>query len=108
MNRFVASAIVSTALIAAAAQARPRVSETERNRAIMTAFAGQFHGRRDVTEVFAKFVVPGHIRHNPGQSDGRDAAVAGPPPKFATSGARFGVKRIIVDGDLAVNAHPMF
>lgn len=102
MNRFVASAMVATALIAAAAPARPRGSETERNRAIVTAFAEQFYGRRDVAGAFAKFVVPDYIQHNPGLPDGRDAAVAALAPKFAMPGARFDVKRIIVDGDLAV------
>ncbi|KQN82150.1 polyketide cyclase [Sphingomonas sp. Leaf67] len=102
MNRIVASALLATTLIAAGAPARPRASETERNRAIVTAFANQFYGRRDVAGAFEKFVVSDYIQHNPGLPDGRDAAVAALAPKFAAPGARFDVKRIIVDGDLAV------
>jgi predicted SnoaL-like aldol condensation-catalyzing enzyme len=102
VNRILASSVLATTLFASTAPARPRVSETERNRAIITAFADQFYGRRDVAGAFEKFVVPDYIQHNPGLPDGRDAAVAALAPKFATPGAQFDVKRIIVDGDMAV------
>jgi len=102
MNRIVAAALLATTLVASAAPARPRATETERNRAIVTAFADQFYGRRDVAGAFATFVVPDYVQHNPGLPDGRDAAVAALAPKFAARGARFDVKRIIVDGDMAV------
>ncbi|KZE11840.1 MULTISPECIES: nuclear transport factor 2 family protein [Sphingomonas] len=102
MNRLVASALIATTLVASTVAARPRSSETERNRAIVSAFAEQFYGRRDVAGAFEKFVVADYIQHNPGIPDGRAAAIAALAQKFATPGARFDVKRIIVDGDLAV------
>ena len=102
MRRLIASTLLATAMIAGTATAGPTRSATERNREIVTAFAEQFYGRRDVAGAFERFVVPDYIQHNPGLPDGREAAVAALAPKFSTPGARFDVKRIIVDGDLAV------
>lgn len=75
---------------------------TERNRAIVTAFARQFYGARDVAGAFHRYVAPDYVQHNPGIADGRDAAIAALAPMFAAPGSRFDVKRILVDGDMAV------
>lgn len=75
---------------------------TERNRAIITDFADLFYRRKDVKAAFEKYVAPDYIQHNPGVADGRDAAITALSPMFGHPGSRFDVKRIIVDGDLAV------
>ncbi|KQN04028.1 MULTISPECIES: nuclear transport factor 2 family protein [unclassified Sphingomonas] len=102
MNRMIVAGLAGVAVMTTAVAARPTASETERNRAIVTAFAEQFYARRDVKGAFDRFVAPDYIQHNPGIADGRDAAVAALADKFATPGARFDVKRILVDGDLAM------
>lgn len=94
--------VLATPFLAPAAMAGSGSTPTERNRAIMTDFADRFYTRRDVAGAFQRYVVADYIQHNPGLADGRDAAVAALAPKFATPGARFDVKRIIVDGDMAV------
>lgn len=75
---------------------------TERNRAIITDFADLFYRRKDVKAAFEKYVAPDYIQHNPGVADGRDAAITALSPMFARPDSRFDVKRIIVDGNLAV------
>lgn len=77
-------------------------SETERNRAIVADFARTFYTERDVPKAFATHVAPDYIQHNPGIADGRDAAVAALTPMFSAPGAKFEVKRIVVDGEYAV------
>ncbi|MFE8585331.1 nuclear transport factor 2 family protein [Sphingomonas sp. NCPPB 2930] len=94
--------VLTASFLAPAAIAGSGATLTERNRAIITDFADHFYTRRDVAGAFARYVVPDYIQHNPGLADGREAAVAALAPKFATPGARFDVKRIIVDGDMAV------
>lgn len=94
--------VLTTPFLAPAAIAGSGSTLTDRNRAIMTDFADRFYTRRDVAGAFQRYVVADYIQHNPGLADGRDAAVAALAPKFATPGARFDVKRIIVDGDMAV------
>jgi predicted SnoaL-like aldol condensation-catalyzing enzyme len=84
------------------AQARGPRGETARNRAIVTAFAHRFYDLRDVRGAFERWVAPGYIQHNPGIADGRDAAIAALEPMFSSAGSSFAVKRIIVDGDMAV------
>ena len=91
---FAAAALVATA--------PPAQGPTEANRALITAFAEQFYARRDVRGAFMTYVAPDYIQHNPGIADGRDAAIAALEPMFSGKNARFEVKRIIVDGDLAV------
>ncbi len=92
--------------LGSAAAARPasqsRAALTERNRAIVTAFAHRFYDQRDVRGAFEAFVAPEYIQHNPSIPDGRDAAIAALEPKFSAPTASFSVKRIIVDGDMAV------
>ncbi len=80
----------------------PAPSVTERNRAIVTDFARIFYAEKDVRKAFDSYVVPDYIQHNPGVADGRDAAITALEPMFSRPGARFDVKRILVDGDHAV------
>lgn len=94
---------LTLALLAASgcAPAAAPPSTTERNRAIVTDFARLFYDRRDVRTAFEKYVARDYIQHNAGIGDGRDAAIAALAPMFARPGARFAVKRILVDGDFA-------
>ena len=72
------------------------------NRAIVTDFARLFYTERDVKTAFDRYVAPDYVQHNPGVSDGRAAAVAALAPMFAQAGRDFRIKRILVDGDMAV------
>lgn len=87
--------------LAALAACSAPLSETERNRAVVTDFARMFYAERDVKGAFEKHVVPEYIQHNAGIGDGRDAAIAALTPMFSAPGATFEVKRIIVDGNMA-------
>lgn len=98
MKRFLAAAALF-GLVVSNAQAR---TLTERNRAIVRDFARTFYAERDVERAFLKHVAPDYIQHNPGIPDGRQAAIDALKPMFSRAGARFDVKRIIVDGDMAV------
>ncbi|RVU07238.1 polyketide cyclase [Novosphingobium umbonatum] len=88
----------------ASGQARPAKASslTERNRAIISDFAQIFYGKRDVRTAFNRYVAPDYIQHNAGILDGRDEAIAALEPMFSQPEARFEVKRIIVDGNMAV------
>jgi len=90
------------ALLLLLASAAPPPSETERNRAVVAAFARIFYSEKDVRKAFETFVAPDYIQHNPGIADGREAAIAALGPIFSPPGARFEVKLILVDGDLAM------
>ncbi|BEV01800.1 nuclear transport factor 2 family protein [Novosphingobium olei] len=90
------------ALASAPAVARSGRGETERNRAIVTSFAHRFYDLRDVRGAFERYVAPDYIQHNPGILDGRSAAIDALAPMFGAEGSRFEIKRIIVDGDMAV------
>jgi predicted SnoaL-like aldol condensation-catalyzing enzyme len=79
-----------------------RAEETERNRTIVMRFADILYREKDVRRAFNDFVVSDYVQHNPGIADGRAAAVASLEPLFSTPGATFVVKRIVVDGDLAI------
>lgn len=97
--------VVSLALLAgmaSVAEARAARDVTEANRAIVTDFARLFYTERNVRGAFLKYVAPDYVQHNPGIADGRDAAIAALEPKFSAPGARFDVKRILVDGDYAM------
>jgi predicted SnoaL-like aldol condensation-catalyzing enzyme len=72
------------------------------NRAIVTDFARLFYIERDVHRAFETYVAPGYIQHNPGITDGREAAVALLTPMFADRVKTFTIQRIVVDGDMAV------
>ena len=77
-------------------------AHVQTNRALVTDFARLFYTERNVTKAFRTYVAPDYIQHNPGIADGREAAIAALEPMFSGPGARFDVKRIIVDGDMAV------
>jgi predicted SnoaL-like aldol condensation-catalyzing enzyme len=94
-----AAVLVAFALVASCQQAP---SETERNRAVITDFARTFYGDRDVHLAFEKHVAQDYIQHNPGIADGRAAAIAALEPMVSRPGSRFEVKRILVDGDMAM------
>jgi predicted SnoaL-like aldol condensation-catalyzing enzyme/catechol 2,3-dioxygenase-like lactoylglutathione lyase family enzyme len=76
--------------------------DTPDNRAIMEDFVTLLYGERRVEAAFKRHVAPDYIQHNPGIADGRDAAIAFLEPKFSAAGATFDVKRLLIDGDLAV------
>ncbi len=77
------------------------MSQTERNRAVVAHFVQLFYAERNVRAAFETYVVPNYIQHNPNIPDGRDAAIAFLEPMFSNPGARFDIKRVLVDGDLA-------
>ena len=72
------------------------------NRAIVTDFARLFYTERNVRGAFQAHVSEHYIQHNPGLPDGREPAIVALTPKFAKAGASFEIKRILVDGDMAV------
>lgn len=82
--------------------ARAAPSPTERNRAVITDFARLFYTEKKIRAAFERHVAKDYIQHNPGIPDGRDAAIAALEPKFSRPEASFEVKRILVDGDLAM------
>lgn len=94
-----AALLAGCGAIAKSDTAKP--DKASRNRAVIEDFATLFYQKRDVRQAFEKHVAPGYIQHNPGVADGRDAAIAALAPMFSKPGARFEVKRILVDGDLA-------
>ena len=75
---------------------------TEENREIMTDFADIFYGQKDVVKAFEKYVSEEYIQHNPNILDGQQAAVDALKLMFENPDTRFDVKRILVDGDLAM------
>jgi predicted SnoaL-like aldol condensation-catalyzing enzyme len=72
------------------------------NRAIVTDFARLFYTDRNVRAAFEAHVSEFYIQHNPGLPDGREPAIVALTPKFAKEGASFEIKRILVDGNMAV------
>lgn len=75
---------------------------TEKNRKIIEAFAEVFYRQKDVEKAFMEYVTEDYIQHNPNILDGREAAIAALKPKFSNPDAVFDIKRIIVDGNIAV------
>lgn len=96
------AAAVVTVLLAGACSGPAPIDKTQSNRKVMQDFARIFYDEKDVKRAFESYVVPDYIQHNPGIADGRDAAIAALAPMFSTSGSKFQVKRIVVDGDMAV------
>jgi predicted SnoaL-like aldol condensation-catalyzing enzyme len=78
------------------------MSLTEQNRQIVEAFADIFYRQKDVRKAFMEYVSDNYIQHNPNILDGREAAIDMLEPKFSNPEASFDIKRILVDGDLAV------
>lgn len=93
------AAALGLSLVATAAAPVPQAVD---NRRIVEDFARIFYAEKDVKRAFETYVAPDYIQHNPGIADGRAAAVAALAPMFARPDSRFDVKRILVDGDLAV------
>lgn len=75
---------------------------TEKNRQIVNAFADIFYRQKNVRKAFMNYVSDNYIQHNPNILDCREAAVEMLEPKFSNPEASFDIKRILVDGDLAV------
>ncbi len=76
---------------------------TEQNRKVVEAFVDLFYRQHKVREAFETHVVEAYIQHNPLAPDGRAPAIAALEPYFASQpNLKHDVKRIIVDGDLAV------
>lgn len=78
------------------------ITLTEKNRAIVEAFVTIFYYQKDVRKAFMEYVSQDYIQHNPTIIDGREAAIEMLTPKFSNPNANFSVKKIMVDGDLAV------
>lgn len=95
-KRTVAAAML---LASCSPQTGPAVPD---NRAIVTDFARLFYTERNVRAAFEAYVAEDYTQHNPGITDGRDAAVALLDPMFSQAGREFRIKQIIVDGDMAV------
>jgi predicted SnoaL-like aldol condensation-catalyzing enzyme len=57
---------------------------------------------KNVEKAFLEFVTQVYVQHNPGITDGRDAAIKALTPMFADPYSKFEVKRIIVEGNLAM------
>ena len=80
----------------------PEDTLTERNRAVVLDFVDLFYRQRRVREAFEKHIGDPYVQHNPNILDGREAAIVALEPKFSAPGAQFDVKRVLVDGDLAM------
>jgi predicted SnoaL-like aldol condensation-catalyzing enzyme len=83
---------------------------TEANRAVIHEFARLMYEERDPAAAFGRFVSPEYVQHNPSLPDGRGAAVEFLTPLYTAPDARFEVRRVLVDGDLAavhVRAQPV-
>ena len=73
------------------------------NREIITELAEIFYHQRDVRRAFELHVSEAqYIQHNPTIANGREAAINALHDKFAHPNANFEIKKILVDGDLAV------
>lgn len=77
-------------------------TDTVHNRKIIERFAQVFYVEKNIKQAFNHFVAPDYIQHNPNIADGRDAAIAALTPMFSNDGSSFEIKRIVVDGDIAV------
>lgn len=75
---------------------------TETNRAIVLRFVDLFYRQKQVRAAFEAYVAKDYIQHNPEIADGREAAVLALEPMFLKPTFMTDVKRIIVDGDIAV------
>jgi len=72
------------------------------NRQIVEKFVEIFYRQKDVRKTFMEYVVEDYIQHNPNIPDGREAAIEFLEPKFSNPNSSFEIKRILVDGDLAL------
>jgi predicted SnoaL-like aldol condensation-catalyzing enzyme len=82
---------------------------TATNRKIVEDFARIFYCEKNVRKAFLTYVVEDYIQHNPNIPDGRAIAIEMLEPKFSSQTARFEIKRILVDGNLAaIHLHGRF
>ena len=72
------------------------------NRQIVEEFVEIFYRQKNVRKAFLEYVSKDYIQHNPNIPDGRNSAIEFLEPKFSNPNASFDVKRILVDGDLAM------
>lgn len=104
---FIAAALGLAALPALASGAHDHEaghhSETERNRAVVTDFFNMFYVQKKTREAFEKHMVADYIQHNPMAPDGREATLQVLEPFLASApNVTYDIKRIIVEGDMAV------
>jgi predicted SnoaL-like aldol condensation-catalyzing enzyme len=71
------------------------------NRATMLAFVDTAYGQKQVRKAYEAYVVPDLVQHNPNIADGREAAIAEIEGLLKNPAARFDVKHIVIDGDMA-------
>ena len=71
-------------------------------RKIVEEFVEIFYHQKNVRKAFMEYVAEDYIQHNPNIPDGRAAAIEFLEPKFSNPSAIFDVKRILVDGNLAM------
>lgn len=88
--------------IATAADSSNESTVTETNRAIVEKFVDLFYRQKLVRAAFETYVAEDYIQHNPGIPDGREAAILFLEPMFSKETFTVDVKRILVDGDMAV------
>jgi predicted SnoaL-like aldol condensation-catalyzing enzyme len=74
---------------------------SEGNRAVMRAFVATAYGQKQVRKAYEAYVASDLVQHNPNIADGREAAIAEVEGLLKDPAARFDVKHIVVDGDMA-------
>lgn len=104
MRRALAAFVVGALAGGAAQASRPAPAhdtDTARNRIVIERFVDVFYRQKKVRAAFERFVSLDYKQHNPMFPDGRDGPIDGVQKLFGPE-ARLDVKRIIVEGDLAV------
>jgi predicted SnoaL-like aldol condensation-catalyzing enzyme len=105
MNRYLlpAAAVVATLLAACGTLPAPQQdATTARNRATMLAFDELLYGQKQVRAAYEKYVAVDLVQHSPSYPDGRAGTMDGLQKFYgANPQARFIVRRLIVEGDLA-------
>lgn len=71
-------------------------------RNFIEAFVEIFYKQKNVRKAFEVFVAEDYIQHNPTIGNGREAAIEMLEPKFSNPEASFDIKRILIDGNMAV------
>jgi predicted SnoaL-like aldol condensation-catalyzing enzyme len=71
-------------------------------RNFIEAFVEIFYKQKKVRKAFEVFVAEDYIQHNPTIGNGREAAIEMLEPKFSNPEASFDIKRILIDGNMAV------
>ncbi|WP_373987214.1 nuclear transport factor 2 family protein [Duganella sp. BuS-21] len=106
MKRFIAitqiSALFACSLIPALMAANANAQAPASNREIMRAFVTTAYENKQPRAAYEAYVAADLIQHNPNVADGREAAIADLTALFKDPSARFDIKHVLVDGDLAV------